>query len=197
MTIKNYNSYAGLSVKFFEDAGSDYLVKGPMGKPLGIEPTGTYIAFAGGTGVLPFIDFIGQLAIANLGMSEKLGQTPENSIDPKKFKLRMYISFHSRHESIGLELMVALEQYSKAKGLNNFELYQRFSKEKVNPTRWDADFIEREMKKEGDIKDITKLMVCGPPAMNETFDRALSVERPGSGAVGTRLCFKREQLKIL
>jgi ferredoxin-NADP reductase len=39
-----------------------------MGKPLGIESSGTYVCFAGGTGLLPFMDLIAQLAYANLGM---------------------------------------------------------------------------------------------------------------------------------
>lgn len=173
MCIKNYNSWAGLSLKFFDNQHEDFEVKGPMGKSLGIETTGTYLAFAGGTGILPFMDFIAQLAIANLGLNDLLSQKQSESIDAKKFKLRMFISFHSRHESIGLELMTALEQYSKAKGLNNFELYQRFSKEKVNPSRWNADFIEREISKDP-VKEIRKIFVCGPPEMNETFDRALT-----------------------
>jgi predicted ferric reductase len=30
-----------------------------MGKPLGIETGGTYLVFAGGTGLLPFMDLVG------------------------------------------------------------------------------------------------------------------------------------------
>jgi hypothetical protein len=40
-----------------------------MGKPLGIESSGTYVCFAGGTGLLPFMDLVGQLAFANLGLN--------------------------------------------------------------------------------------------------------------------------------
>lgn len=39
----------------------EFEIAGPFGKGLGIaEPfEGTYIAFAGGTGVLPFLDLVG------------------------------------------------------------------------------------------------------------------------------------------
>lgn len=73
LTIKNYNQPTGLSVRFFDQAKADYQVKGPMGKPLGIEATGTYLLFAGGTGVLPFMDLIAQFAFACLGICESLG----------------------------------------------------------------------------------------------------------------------------
>ena len=71
-----------------------------------------------------------------------------------------------------MELLLALESFCKAKGLRNFELYQRFSKEKINPARWDDSFIERELAR--DAHEIKKVLVCGPPVMNETFDRALT-----------------------
>jgi len=51
-----------------------------MGKPLGIESTGTYVCFAGGTGILPFMDMIGQLVLANLGLTKVLGQSQNDSI---------------------------------------------------------------------------------------------------------------------
>ena len=64
-----------------------------MGKPLGIEPKGTYVCFAGGTGLLPFMDLVAQLAYANLGLCQQLGQSNSDSINPEAFKLRLYVSF--------------------------------------------------------------------------------------------------------
>lgn len=37
-------------------------VSGPMGSSLNIDPTGLNVAFAAGTGVLPFMDLIGYIA---------------------------------------------------------------------------------------------------------------------------------------
>lgn len=69
-TIKNYNKPKGVSQKFFSHGQRIFEVKGPMGKPLGVEQTGVYICFAGGTGVLPFMDLVAQLAFANLGICD-------------------------------------------------------------------------------------------------------------------------------
>jgi hypothetical protein len=59
VTIKNYKQPTGLSMRFFSNEPQEFETKGPMGKPLGIEPTGTYVVFAGGTGLLPFMDLVG------------------------------------------------------------------------------------------------------------------------------------------
>ena len=64
-----------------------------MGKPLGVKPTGNYVCFAGGTGILPFMDLIGQLAFSNLGLTDALGQSSADSIQLDRFKLRLYVSF--------------------------------------------------------------------------------------------------------
>ena len=69
-TIKNYNQPTGLSQRFFSYNSENFEVKGPMGKPLGVSPSGVYVAFAGGTGVLPFMDLVAQLAFANLGITD-------------------------------------------------------------------------------------------------------------------------------
>jgi NAD(P)H-flavin reductase len=60
--------------------------------------------------------------------------------------------------------------------LENFNLTVRFSDEKTaageKPPRWDNDYIKSQidlMSKAGEIK---KIYVCGPPIMNETFDKA-------------------------
>jgi hypothetical protein len=89
-----------------------------------------------------------------------------------------------------MELLTALETYCQTWNINNFELYQRFSKEKINPVRWDDTFIEKELSR-GDPKEIKKILVCGPPVMNETFDRALSYRTDG------RLSFRRDQVEVL
>ncbi len=68
LTIKNYEREDGLSYKFFNEQNSTYLIKGPMGKGLGIHPQGTHIAFTGGTGVLVFLDLVAHLLRKVLGM---------------------------------------------------------------------------------------------------------------------------------
>ena len=89
------------------------------------------------------------------------------------YQFNLYASFPSRNDAIALELFEALDAYCKREKINSFKLVLRFSQEKVNPQRWDSNFIYQEISKLG-AKNIAKVWVCGPPAMNETFDRALS-----------------------
>jgi|TARA_B110000285_G_scaffold94084_1_gene107480 NAD(P)H-flavin reductase len=74
---------------------------------------------------------------------------------------------------VALELFEALEAYCKGKGLRNFELNLRLSKEKVNPRRWDEKFVLEEMGK-FNPKEVNRVWICGPPVMDETFERAFA-----------------------
>ena len=53
----------------------------------------------------------------------------------------------SREEAIALDLIEALDEIHKKKGLNNFKLYLRLSKDSANPKakklpRWDKLFLK-------------------------------------------------------
>jgi predicted ferric reductase len=88
------------------------------------------------------------------------------------FKLRFYVSFQSRKDSIGLELLEALHEFCNQTGRDNFELHLRISNEN-KPRRWDAAFINEQLAGESE-KSLKKVWVCGPPVMAETFDLAFS-----------------------
>ena len=45
---------------------SDFIIKGPMGKGLDIQPAGVHIAFTAGTGILPVIDLVAYLLKLNI-----------------------------------------------------------------------------------------------------------------------------------
>ena len=91
------------------------------------------------------------------------------------------MSFPKRVDSVALELFEALEAQCRRADLNNFHLHLRLSQEKVNPGRWDEAFIRKEIGKHG-VEAIQRIWVCGPPVMNETFDRVFSAE--GEGQLG-------------
>jgi len=89
----------------------------------------------------------------------------------KTFKFVLYASFPSHQDAVGLDLLEGLRDVTKALGLSNFHLELRFGNE-ARGTRWDREFIIRNIeiwKKEG----LTKAYVCGPPFMNELFDRTI------------------------
>ena len=53
----------------------------------------------------------------------------------------------------------------------NFELNLRLSREAVTEQRWDEKYVLKEMKKYFPT-EVNRVWVCGPPSMNETFERA-------------------------
>lgn len=70
ITLKKYNAKEALSKLITEDRGDTYKIKGPMGKGLDIQESGIHIAFAGGTGILPFLDLVALLIRLNLEVPE-------------------------------------------------------------------------------------------------------------------------------
>jgi len=91
---------------------------------------------------------------------------------------------------VALSLFEALQKYCQNKGLRNFELNLRLSKEKVNPERWDEKFVLQEMGKFAP-KEVNRVWICGPPVMDETFERAM--DSPAFGRLG----YKKEQFEVL
>ena len=85
-----------------------------------------------------------------------------------------------------------MAEYCERMGKPHFKLYERFSQEKINPARWNEDFIEKELTKLKPNR-IKKLWVCGPPVMNETFDRAIWDFNQRGGM----LAMRQDQYEIL
>ena len=124
----------------------------------------------------------------NLGIQPESGgdSTKINCLDGS-FKLYLYVSFPNRADSLALDLFEALAEYCNRQGRNNFDLYVRLSGENQNPQRWDQKFIHDQLQKKFDLDEIKKIWVCGPPVMNETFDRAL----------GLMTDLRKDQIEIL
>jgi len=111
ITIKNYKKEGGLSKMIFDCSPEDlFIINGPMGKGLDLGNTGTHIVFVAGTGCLVFIDLIAHLVRKYLGLLTELEST---YFDYDNFKLMMYISYHRREDSIGLELIEALDSFCR------------------------------------------------------------------------------------
>ena len=68
-----------------------------------------------------------------------------------------------------MELLEGLYEITQKLGLKNFDLVIRLSSEKQG-SRWNEEFIKRQFQiRTGET--IEKVWVCGPPVMNELFDR--------------------------
>lgn len=92
-------------------------------------------------------------------------------VDLDRFKFIFFVSFESEAESIALELLEAFDSFCKRFGYLSFELTVRLKQERRSTRLWDKDFIREEIEKL-DISEIQRIWVCGPPAMNELFDKA-------------------------
>jgi len=96
------------------------------------------------------------------------------------FKFHLFVSFQNKESSIALDLCIKLAQMNAKLGLDNFKLTVRLSNEKgavdeesgvqFLKDRWNQGFIDDQVSAyAGQIK---RIWVCGPPVMNEIFDRA-------------------------
>ncbi len=142
-----------------------------MGKGLAPNNSGIHLAFAAGTGNLCFVDLMAHVALSVLGLLGKDDNT-FGAIDPLTFQLHLYASFPSKADAVAFELCEALHEFCQRNNLRTFTLHPRLSKEKVNIARWDEKWIESTLL-QYKASDVQRMWVCGPPVMNETFDRVL------------------------
>jgi len=76
LTLKAYWDAKGISARMFQSStandGAQWMLKGPLGKSLGVKPSGEHIAFAAGTGAITFMDLSAYVARFVMGeMDEK------------------------------------------------------------------------------------------------------------------------------
>jgi NAD(P)H-flavin reductase len=71
-----------------------WLVKGPMGLGLDIKEEGHYVAFAGGTGILVFLDLVAFILI----------KIASGSQFESTFRFTLYFAAPNEEEAIGLKL---------------------------------------------------------------------------------------------
>jgi NAD(P)H-flavin reductase len=168
---------------------SEFVIKGPMGKGCNLETSGTYVAFAAGTGALVYLDLVARLILQNSG---NLPSDCERFSDD--FFFHYFVSFVNRDEAIGLDLCEALVELNKRKGINNFSLTVRLSEAKdgaPRAVRWNKEYVMPVLKdiesgkygEQGKETKIKKVYVCGPPVMNECFDKDLYIKKGDPKAV--------------
>lgn len=131
------------------DKGDEVLLKGPYGPGLGITrlPKGPCLAFAAGTGVLVFLDLV--YAIWN-GVRDE-------------FRLSLYVSFNSREEAIGLDLLEATQKRFRDK----LKLQINLDKEKIG-VRLTNDNVKPWI-----TEDLKLAWVCGPASFNRFIQEVL------------------------
>ncbi len=123
--------------------------------------------------MLVFLDLVSSLLIQSCFQSD--GRKYPEGLDffQDKFEFHIYVSFADRDSSIGLDLIEALESVNKQLGLSNFKATIRLSKAKTDiKPRWTPEYVKDELTPM--TGQIQKVWVCGPPAVNEMFDKTLA-----------------------
>lgn len=153
-----------------------YQLEGPMGMGLGLKKTGTFTAFAAGTGILVYIDIVAHLILKVL--SAKGGQNffeaeNEDVIDINNFKFVLHTSFASEREAIGLELINLLTDLCAKNGFEGlFEHHSRMSNSNsVDSKYWTGQFFDEEIAAAIQNND-SKVSICATPMIQEMFDKA-------------------------
>lgn len=96
-----------------------YMVKGPMGKSLGVKRNGIHLAFAAGTGAITFMDTAAYVARLVLGeMDEKEAQQIGDD-----FKFVYYVTYFNEEQSVGLRMLRLLKEMNS----KHFDLVVRLS----------------------------------------------------------------------
>ena len=145
------------------DSDETFYIKGPMGLGLRVAYSGVHVAFCAGTGILVFLDLVSTLLIKSAfeGLGKPLPGGMEDRIG-RDFQLHLYVSFKNQDEAIGLDICEKLRDLSP-----NFKLTVRWGGS--GALRWGHSYLEQELSAvDGELK---RIWVCGPPSMNQAFDR--------------------------
>ncbi len=107
VTAKDYHTKRGVVTQLNRESGvGDWFVKGPMGMGLQIDKNAHNIAFAGGTGILVFLDLVAQLVLLLVDQAKKTKLAA--SFGPQ-FKFTLYFTAPNEAEAIGVELCRKLQ----------------------------------------------------------------------------------------
>ena len=135
LTIKNYK-VGGLSQAIHE-RGKYLAVSGPMGRSLGVDLSGINVAFAAGTGVLPFIDLVGYIARHTLGITNEDSTKPGDG-----FHFWFNVRLNSR-EAIADDLCSALATANPAQF--RYDVVKKNPEDPPSSSRWTAQTIEEKL----------------------------------------------------
>ena len=129
------------------------------------------MAFTGGTGVLVFLDLVAYIFRKNvhkvspamdLIKDEDFGDLNDD------FKFILYMAFPTEGDALAYDFCKSCMEHAKQNSFSNFEVRTRFSDK--DRQRWDEQWIGDTLSQ---VRDLKRVWVCGPPIINETFNKAL------------------------
>ncbi|CAI2386100.1 unnamed protein product [Moneuplotes crassus] len=179
LVLKNYPmSTKGISPQVFNATYQEqFYLQGPMGA--GFDYTeenlqGTNVVFCGGTGILPFMDlfaYLGRRLVAS--HCSDYSMFADETISSKESQARfiIYAYFQTRQDCIGIEMVEKIEKlYQKYNKGEFFKLNLILTSE--GGQKLDNDDIIELLQDYSMVGGgLNKLLVCGPPTMNNLFQK--------------------------
>ena len=180
LIIKKYNGQNTLSSFIFDSKNQNFNIIGPFGTGLEIKESsnGTFVIFAGGTGVLPFVDLFDYLLKKSIYMilAKKYKQSEADKTNPflenyqgtfgENFKVRLFWAVNDEYEFNYLSFLKKLFEINEKYGLNIFDLTVRI-KSKIEGVKTTQEFFDEGfLKRNLDVNEIARIFVCGNPNMN-------------------------------
>jgi ferredoxin-NADP reductase len=164
-----------------ERSESDLIIKGPLGLGLNLSILeGTYVIFAAGTGIIPFLDYISFTLRYMVYQVNKIRNPNNNNLlFPEEedifqnqvnsnFKVLLFYSVTEYNSALFLNVLENLSEYDKNNNLNIFNIELRVSSE--NKVRWDDDFMRKKLINHADIN---KVFIVGPIGFMDDIKSAL------------------------
>ncbi len=132
--------------------------------------TGTYILVAGGTGILPYLDFSFYVLrymiskVSKNNYNENLNKIDKNEFFSEigdGFKVILFVSYSTRNSAFMHDILLKANGINKKYNMNLFDYYMRTN----DDLKWDRAFFNETLKyvqKEGN-----QLHLCGPVGFME------------------------------
>ena len=179
LVIKHYpQSQTGISTQVHNaEVGDKFYIHGPVGRGLELNinnSLGLNIIFVGGTGILPFMDLFAYILRKLLAENDREyemfpGETFDDLAETSKFIIYAY--FPTRSESIGIDFLEKVEnlhkKYGKGEKFKVNVIFTREEDEKLS----DEELLQLLQDHKYTDERINKLWICGPPPMNQQFNK--------------------------
>ena len=154
-----------------------FIVSGVYGKGINLENynfAGSNLVIVGGTGILPFIDLFAYLARRLISKRVEMGQiflNEEFNHDLSGAKFTVYAFYPDRTNAVGADFWTKISQLFIHFGLkDDFEFIPQYLDEGSKKIVTQKDLLSIIGNLASEIK-IKNIFVCGPPPMNNLFQR--------------------------
>ena len=143
---------------------------------------GTIYLFAGGTGILPYLDFLDYLlkkAIFTVCSRKNIEITNlynEDYVNTFYSDLKVILvgAFAVKEDFVGFKTIKKLLDISRENQLDLFDMIIKLDKGEIEGVqRWDSHFDIRFMMKHVNTSKLSRVYVCGPPKMNRAVPKSL------------------------